>query len=302
MSEPVPSRIDAADPLDEEIADPGGSGAAGDRGSFGFVSWIRPRVASAAVLLGALALWWLVTVGLAPPDDVIRRFDPVGGARALGRLLGNGELLPHVVVSLRRLGIGLGVAAILGVAIGVAIGWWRSLEGAVGPLVQLVRMISPLAWTPIVIVVVGIGDRPVQVLVALAAVWPIVLNTSAGVRALDPGWLLVARSLGATRRELVRTILVPGIVDHVLTGLRLALGVGWIVLVPAEMLGVDSGLGYFVLDCRDRLAYDELVATIVVIGVLGAILDGGIRRLHGVVGSSRRRRNRRPRREALLPA
>src|SRR5699024_6155160 len=124
---------------------------------------------------------------------------------------------------------------------------------------------------------VGIGDRPVQVLIALAAVWPVVLNTAAGVRALDPGWLLVARSLGANRRELLRSIIAPGIATPVLTGLRLALGIGWIVLVPAEMLGVDSGLGYFVLDCRDRLAYDELVATVLVIGVIGALLDGVLR-------------------------
>lgn len=254
------------------------------------------------MLLGAVGLWWLVTVGTAPPGDVIRRFDPVDGARALRRLLGGGELLPHILVSLRRLAVGLGAAALLGVAIGVALGWWRGLERAFGPLIQLVRMVSPLAWTPIVIVFVGIGDQPVYVLVALAAVWPIVLNTSAGVRALDPGWLLVARSLGAGRLELLRTIIAPGIAGHVLTGFRLALGIGWIVLVPAEMLGVDSGLGYFILDCRDRLAYDELVATIVVIGVLGAILDAGLRRLERSGRSRRPRRTDRKTREGLLYA
>src|SRR5690625_2331559 len=153
------------------------------------------------VLVAAVALWWVITVGTAPPDDVIRRFDPIDGARALRRLLGNGELLPHIVASLRRLAIGLGAATILGVVVGAALGWWRGLERALGPLIQLVRMVSPLAWTPIVIIVVGIGDRPVGVLVALAAVWPVVLNTSSGVRALDPGWLLVARSLGASRLE-----------------------------------------------------------------------------------------------------
>src|SRR5699024_6347338 len=155
-----------------------------------------------AVLLGAFALWWTVTVGLTDADAVVRRFDPITGFRALRRLLADGDLLPHVWASLRRLAIGLSMAAVAGTMFGAAIGWWRGLERATGLLMQLLRMVSPLAWTPIVIIVVGIGDRPVQVLIALAAVWPVVLNTAAGVRALDPGWLLVARSLGANRREL----------------------------------------------------------------------------------------------------
>jgi NitT/TauT family transport system permease protein len=99
------------------------------------------------------------------------------------------------------------------------------------------------------------------------------LNTAAGVRQLDPKWLMLARSLSATRREVLLRIVVPGILGHVLTGSRLAIGVIWIVLVPCEMLGVSSGLGYYILDTRDRMAYSELMAVIVLIGALGFLLD-----------------------------
>lgn len=140
-------------------------------------------------------------------------------------------------------------------------------------------MVSPLSWMPLAVMALGVGEAPVVFLLTFAAVWPIVLNTAAGVMALDRSWLQLAHSLSATRTEVVLRIVLPGIVAHVLTGFRLALGIGWIVLVPAEMLGVSAGMGYFILDTRDRLAYDELTAGIVVIGALGFTLDLLARRI-----------------------
>ena len=127
--------------------------------------------------------------------------------------------------------------------------------------------------TPLAIILFGVGDAPVVFLVAMGATWPIAINTMAGVAQLDPTWLRVARSLGATRTEALRHVVWPGIRPSLLTGLRVATGLAWVILVPAEMLGVDSGLGYFVLDARDRFAYDELVAAILIIGVLGIAID-----------------------------
>lgn len=119
----------------------------------------------------------------------------------------------------------------------------------------------------------GVGNAPVTFLVVAATIWPMALGTAAGVRALDPGWHQVARSLGATPIERLGTVVLPGVRPHVLTALRLALGVGWVVIVPAEMLGVDSGLGYAVLNARDQLAYDQLAATMLLIGLVGFTLD-----------------------------
>jgi NitT/TauT family transport system permease protein len=134
-------------------------------------------------------------------------------------------------------------------------------------------MVSPLSWAPVAIGLFGIGDRPVYFLVAAAAVWPVVLNTAQGVRSIDHGVLLVARSLGARRTETFTSIVVPAVRPYLLTGLRLALGIGWVVLVPAEMLGVTSGLGYEILNSRDQLSYDQVMALILVIGLLGYLLD-----------------------------
>jgi NitT/TauT family transport system permease protein len=155
----------------------------------------------------------------------------------------------------------------------------RAVERATGPLFQFIRMISPISWMPLAVMVFGIGDAPVYFLLTIAAVWPIMLNVSSGVHAVDPRWLTLARSLCATRRETVMRIVVPAVVAHILTGIRLAIGIVWIVLVPAEMLGVSEGLGYFILDTRDRLAYPELMAAILVIGVIGYLLDWAARLL-----------------------
>jgi NitT/TauT family transport system permease protein len=141
-------------------------------------------------------------------------------------------------------------------------------------------LISPLSWMPLAVMVLGVGDAPVYFLLAFAGVWPVLLNTASGVGQLDPNWLTLARSLSATRGEVLWRIVLPGITGPILTGVRLAIGVVWIVLVPAEMLGVSAGLGYFILDTRDRLAYSELTAAILLVGALGFLLDYVARWLH----------------------
>jgi len=168
----------------------------------------------------------------------------------------------------------------VGVPLGLLVGSSRNLEAATTPAFQFLRMISPLSWMPIVVMLMGVGDQPIYFLLAFAAVWPIMLNTAAGVRQLDPRWLQLSKSLSATRWETLRRVVIPGVVGHVLTGVRLAIGILWIVLVPCEMLGVSAGLGYYILDTRDRLAYSELMAMVVVIGVLGFALDAFARGLH----------------------
>jgi NitT/TauT family transport system permease protein len=169
--------------------------------------------------------------------------------------------------------VGLGAALLLGVPLGLVIGASRLTEAASTPAFQFLRMISPLSWMPIAVTVFGVWDAPIYFLLAFTAIWPIMLNTAAGVRQLDPNWLLLACSLAATRSETLFRIIVPGVLGHVLTGLRLAIGITRIVLVPCEMLGVQAGLGYFILDTRDRLAYSELMATVIVIGIIGYLLD-----------------------------
>lgn len=226
-----------------------------------------------AGLLILLSLWWIATDLLAAKGSFANRFSPALTLSALERLVAGGELWLHISVSLKRVLVGLGFALLAGVPLGLLIGTSRLAASMTTPAFQFLRMVSPLSWMPIAVLVFGIGDQPIYFLLSAVAIWPIMLNTAAGVHQLNPSWLLLSKSLAATKWETLTRIILPGVFGNVLTGTRLAIGIAWIVLVPCEMLGVQAGLGYFILDTRDRLAYEELMAVILVIGVIGYALD-----------------------------
>lgn len=224
-----------------------------------------------------LFFWWIFTTPLWHQDPIVTDFSPERTFVALVQLFSTGAILPHITTSLRRVLIGLLAAIAIGVPAGLLLGLSHTLEESSSALFQFIRMISPLSWMPLAVMVLGIGDLPVYFLLTIAAVWSILLNTVAGVHAVDRRWLLLARSLCATQWETTLRVIIPAIAAHILTGLRLAIGIIWIVLVPAEMLGVSAGLGYYILDTRDRLAYSELMAVILIIGAIGYLLDTGLR-------------------------
>lgn len=234
--------------------------------------------------LSGLALatlaWWALVHGLGADSLLAARLSPGDTAAAALDLWRSGEIWAHARASLQRVALGLGFALLVGVPLGLLVGSSRNFSAVSSATFQFLRMISPLSWMPIAVMALGVGDAPVVFLLAFAAVWPIVLNVSAGIGAMDPQWLELARSLGANRRERLWYVTVPAVAAHLLTGIRLAIGLIWVVLVPAEMLGVSAGLGYFILDTRDRMAYGELMATILFIGFLGFLLDWIARRAH----------------------
>ena len=220
-----------------------------------------------------VAVWWAFTHAAAGASTMIAAFQPERIPGAAASLLERGVVLQDGATSLWRLLCGLGLATALGVPLGLLLGAYRRFRWTSAPVVQFLRMVSPLSWAPVAVALFGVGNAPVVFLVAAAAVWPITMNTAAGVRAMDPLHLRVARTLGATSWEQLRTVVLPGVRPFVMTGVRLALGIAWVVIVPAEMLGVSSGLGYEILNARDRLAYDEMLVVILVIGLLGIALD-----------------------------
>jgi len=230
-----------------------------------------------ALSLGGLAvlvaLWGLGSYWLQGNIGMASLLGPRLAFESLYELLVQNQLTWHTLMSMKRVAVGLGLALLIGIPVGLAIGSSRALENSTSSAFQFLRMISPLSWMPIAVMIFGIGDAPIYFLLTFAAVWPVILNTAAGVRQLDPKWMMLAKSLSATRREILLRIVMPGILGSILTGVRLAIGIIWIVLVPCEMLGVSSGLGYFILDTRDRLAYSELTAVILLIGALGFMLD-----------------------------
>lgn len=235
------------------------------------------RLPLSALGVGLLvAVWWAASWAVAadPRTAAFAGFAPLPAAQALFVMADGGELGRAIGPSLGRVAAGLGWAALLGIPVGIALG--RSpLLGALTHLpFQFLRMISPLAWMPLAVMAFATWDGAIVFLIAAAAVWPIVFATAAGLAKLDPQWFKVARNLGAGAFHLLSTVIVPATATDILTGIRLALGVAWIVLVPAEFLGVTSGLGYAVNDARDTLSYDRLAATVLVIGLIGFSLDG----------------------------
>lgn len=241
---------------------------------------IAPHVWAVSGLLILVVLWHWGVQYLQDSMPIAAQLAPMPTADSLVQLFTQGQLNAHLIASLRRVLVGLTLALLIGIPIGLLVGRSALFEQTSTGAFQLLRMISPLSWMPVVVMLFGIGDAPIYFLLTFAAVWPIILNTSAGVKSIDKQWLQLGASLSATPWETLSRIILPAVFGHVLTGLRLAIGVVWIVLVPCEMLGVTSGLGYFILDTRDRMAYSELMAAIVLIGLIGWLLDSSVRYLH----------------------
>lgn len=227
-------------------------------------------------ILGLLMVWWVGgwLIASNPDTESFAGFAPAPTFTRLLELLQNGAVLKAITPSLQRIGLGLLWAGIIGVPVGVIIGLYTGARELTHIPFQFLRMISPLAWMPVSVLMFPSWDGAIVFLIAIAAVWPIVFSTAQGVRRIDPLWFKVARNLGAGGLQMLHRIILPAIGQDIFAGVRLAVGVAWIVLVPAEYLGVTSGLGYAINDARDTLEYDTLAAIVVVIGVIGFFLDG----------------------------
>lgn len=229
-------------------------------------------VSGLAVLLGLWGLGgWLITRN--PATAAFVGFAPEAALRRLYEMLVDGSALDAAAPSLGRIAGGLSIAFALGAPIGVFVGRSALFRKATHLPFQLLRMVSPLAWMPIAILAFPTWNAAIVFLIFAASIWPIIFSTAHGLRKLDPDWFRLAHNLGAGRLQILAAVVIPAAAQDVLAGLRLALGVAWIVLVPAEYLGVTSGLGYAINDARDTLDYDRLAATVVLIGLIGFFLD-----------------------------
>ncbi len=221
------------------------------------------------------AIWWLgiYMISSNPSTEHFADFGPIPAFNAIAYLWEEGTIQQAVMSSGYRLAMGLLIAILIGAPIGVLIGRSRRFRELSNSPFQLMRMISPLSWEPIAVIVFATWDQAIIFLIAIASLWPVAFATAAGLSKVDPAWFKVARNLGASPLQVVTTIVIPAITFDVLTGIRLALGVAWIVLVPAEFLGVTSGLGYSIEDARETLSYDHLMAMVLIIGAIGYVLD-----------------------------
>jgi len=205
---------------------------------------------------------------------------PVDVALGIGELARKGLLVKYVVASLFRVTCGFALALLVGIPLGLILGWFERAYLALNPLIQALRPISPIAWIPIAILWFGVSDAAPIFLIFLASVFPIAVATTAAVHDLEPVYLRAARNFGLSGPELLRRVVLPATLPQILTGVRIALGVAWLVVVAAEMIAVNSGLGYLIIDARNAgKRYDLVVAGMVLIGAIGLALDLVVRRL-----------------------
>lgn len=205
---------------------------------------------------------------------------PMEAARAIVELVEKGLLWKYVVASLFRVTMGFGLAVLVGVPTGLILGWFRPAFQAFNPMIQAFRPISPIAWIPVAILWFGVTDLAPIFLIFLASVFPITTSSMAAVQNMQTVYLRAAQNFGLGRFQLFRQVVFPAALPQVITGLRIALGVAWLVVVAAEMIAVNSGLGYLIIDARNAgKRYDLVVAGMLLIGVIGLILDIMIRRM-----------------------
>jgi NitT/TauT family transport system permease protein len=237
---------------------------------------IVPGVALIAVLIAA---WWvavILTHSLIFPTP----WEVVTGT---WELLRNGTLWDHIGASLMRVGAGFGLAVCFALPLGLWMGWVSGAYQTLNPLFQILRPISPIAWIPIAILWFGVGDAAPIYLIFISSVFPMIVQTISGVHTIEKRYLRAAENFGVSRLTLFKQVVIPAVLPQALVGMRIGLGVAWLVVVAAEMIALHSGLGYMIMDSRNAgNRYDLVVAGMIIIGLIGLSLDKVMRMLEGV--------------------
>jgi NitT/TauT family transport system permease protein len=236
---------------------------------------LRP-VAFIAVLL----VIWQLAVSRQPQHILPTPLEVAGG---LADLMQHGLLVKYVVASLFRVTWGFVLAAIIAIPAGLAIGWYTRAEMALNPVIQILRPISPLAWIPLAILWFGVGDVSAVFLIFLGCFFPLLLTSINAVKNIPSVYINAGRNFGMKPGMLIYRVLYPAVAPQLIIGVRITLGVAWLVVVASEMIAVDSGLGFLIVDARNAgNRYDLVVAGMVVIGIIGLLLDTAIRSLEKV--------------------
>lgn len=208
---------------------------------------------------------------------------PLAVERGIAGLARQSLLWHYIADSLRRVALGYSAAAALGIPIGLALGWYPAANQVVNPTLQILRPISPIAWIPVSIVMFGVGETTPIFLIFLCAFFPIVVACVNAVSNVPSIFRRAGRNFGLSPGQLLCKVVFPAALPEIIIGLRLALGIAWLVMVAAEMIAVDSGLGYLIIDARNSgKRYDLVVAAMLLIGVIGLALDCFFRRIRNI--------------------
>ena len=194
-------------------------------------------------------------------------FDNGGTSKGLGW---------QILISLQRVALGYGLAAIAGIAIGGLLGLNRFIGKGFDPVIQVLRTVPPLAWFPISLMVFQNANTSAIFVIFITAIWPIIINTAVGIREIPEDYTNVSRVLRLRKGEYIRNIVIPATVPYVFTGLRIAVGLAWLAIVAAEMLKADGGIGYFIWDAYNAggdSSSSQIILAILYVGLVGLALD-----------------------------
>jgi ABC-type nitrate/sulfonate/bicarbonate transport system permease component len=234
---------------------------------------LRPMLLGCAPLVVVVAAWELVyragiysSVLLPAPSEVLHVF-----------LTQSAELLKHTEASLARVVIGVSLSIVTAIPFGLVVGRYKLIDQVSDWSIQIFRSFPPISLIPLAIMFFGIGDKPAIMLIWLSSFWPLAISTIFGVKNVERTLLKVARSAHASDGLVLRKILLPGAMPSILTGLRLAVGAGWLTVVTAEMMAVRSGLGYLIMYAQVTFHPDVILAGILIIGAIGLLFDQALR-------------------------
>jgi len=239
---------------------------------------IKEMLPALALMAVLIATWWGTVIA------THSMIFPTPWAVVTGtlELLENGTLWQHISASLLRVGAGFGLAVCVAVPLGLWMGWVEGAYRTLNPIFQILRPISPIAWIPIAILWFGVGDASPIYLIFISSVFPMVVQTTAGVHTIEKRYLRAAENFGVSRRTLFRQVVIPAVLPQIIVGMRIGLGVAWLVVVAAEMIALHSGLGYMIMDSRNAgNRYDLVIAGMIIIGLIGLSLDKVMRILEG---------------------
>ena len=229
-----------------------------------------------AVLAVVVAAWWAV---VAATDSAIfpTPWQVLAGAWELAE---DGSLWEHIGSSLFRVGVGFGLAVLVAIPLGLWMGWVSAAYRTFNPVFQMLRPISPIAWIPLAILWFGVGDLSPIFLIFISSVFPMMVQTTSGVHTIERRYLRAAANFGVSRAVLFRRVVIPAVLPEIIVGMRIGIGVAWLVVVAAEMIALRSGLGYLIMDSRNAgNRYDLVIASMIIIGLIGLLLDSSTRLL-----------------------
>jgi NitT/TauT family transport system permease protein len=238
------------------------------------MGWVNENI-----LPSPLQVWRKWVAYLLPLQDYTTWLENNAGGSRLSWAV-SGEMFIDSLGSLYRVVVGFAVGAGLALPLGLAMGSSRIVYAWMNPLVQLLRPIPPIAYIPLSILWFGLGNPPAIFLIALGAFFPVLMNTIAGVRQVDGIYLRAARNLGASGTTMFLRVILPAAVPYILTGMRIGIGTAFIVVIVSEMIAVNNGLGFRILEAREYFWSDKIIAGMITIGILGLAIDSAMNKLN----------------------